>query len=288
MLDTHDIACDKSDLMSYIHDALKKVQREKAVLTADCGNVWASQNKEHRAFRPRWLTSTCIVLVAVGFSAYSWFCSVDEFSSGGKNGPLVHRGTITFPARPLSHDVSSLSGKQSPGVLKPQSSSKPSTRAFPTTKGSSINDKRTTLARNTSDHLTRDSKPAKTTLYTQALALQKKGELNKAKELYEAALKHFPGLVSALNNLGTIYMSEKNYPAARVLFEKAIRIDSSYVDPYYNLACLHATNKDIKRSLFYLKKAISVDKEARKWAKADKDLQNLRGHREYEEIVKHT
>ncbi len=274
--------------MSYIHDALKKVQREKDVLTADCGNVWASQNKKHRTLRPRWLTSACIVLVAVGFSAYSWLSSVDEFSSGGKKEPWVHRGTITSPGRPLSHNVSSLPGKQSPGVSKPQSSRKPSARAFQTTKGSSIHDQKTIVARNTPDRPTRDSKPAKTTLYAQALALQKKGELKKAKELYDAALKHSPGLVSALNNLGTIYMSEKNYPAARGFFEKAIRIDSSYVDPYYNLACLHATKKDIKRSLFYLKKAISVDKNARKWAKADKDLQNLRGHREYEEIVKHT
>ena len=269
--------------MSYIHDALKKVQREKDALNADCGDIWTSQYKKHRIFRSRRLTSACIILIAVGFSAYSWLSSVDEFSSGSNNEPSIHRGTISSPGRPLSNITSSLPGKQSPLVSKPQTSRKP-----PATKGSSINDKKVTVARNTPVHISRDSKPTNTTLYAQALALQKKGKLKKAKELYNAALKHSPGLVSALNNLGTIYMSEKNYPAARGVFEKAIRIDSGYVDPYYNLACLHATKKDIKRSLFYLKKAISVDKNARKWAKSDKDLQNLRGHREYEEIVKHT
>ena len=124
-----------------------------------------------------------------------------------------------------------------------------------------------------------------TALYSRALALQKQGRLQQGKQLYVAALEHSPELVSALNNLGAIYIQEKNYPAASRAFEKAIRIKPGYVDPYYNLACLHALQNDVGRSLFYLKKAISIDRDARKWASADKDLQNLHGHSEYEKIV---
>jgi tetratricopeptide (TPR) repeat protein len=124
------------------------------------------------------------------------------------------------------------------------------------------------------------------TLYSQALALQKEGRLQEARKLYEAALQRSPRLVSALNNLGAIYIKEKNVAAARRVFEKAIRIDANYVDPYYNLACLHALQNDVGRSLFYLKKAVSVDEAARKWAETDEDLLNLRGHIQYEKIVK--
>ncbi len=127
-----------------------------------------------------------------------------------------------------------------------------------------------------------------TTLYSQALALQRKGSLQQAKKLYEAALEISPNLVSALNNIGVIYMKEKNYGAARGVLEKAVKIKPNYVDPYYNLACLYALQKNVDRSLSYLKKTVSVDEAARRWARTDGDLENLHGHSEYEKIVRET
>ena len=132
-------------------------------------------------------------------------------------------------------------------------------------------------------------KPEKaTTLYSQALALQGKGSLQEAKKLYEGALETSPNLVSALNNIGVIYMKEKNYGAARGVLEKAVKIKPNYVDPYYNLACLYAVQKNVGQSLSYLRKAVSVDEAARRWAKTDGDLENLHGHFEYENIVRET
>jgi len=127
-----------------------------------------------------------------------------------------------------------------------------------------------------------------TTLYSQALALQRKGSLQQAKKLYEAALEISPNLVSALNNIGVIYMKEKNYGAARGVLEKAVKIKPNYVDPYYNLACLYALQKNVDRSLSYLRKTVSVDEAARRWARTDGDLENLHGHSEYEKIVRET
>ncbi|MBW2109371.1 MAG: tetratricopeptide repeat protein [Deltaproteobacteria bacterium] len=123
-------------------------------------------------------------------------------------------------------------------------------------------------------------------LYRQALALQRQGKLQQAVKLYKAALQGSPELVSALNNLGVIYIRQKNPAEARRVLEMAIRKDSRFVDPYYNLACLYAQQKDIGRSLFYLKKAISVNHHARQWAATDEDLKNLRGNVEYERIIK--
>jgi tetratricopeptide (TPR) repeat protein len=126
------------------------------------------------------------------------------------------------------------------------------------------------------------------TLYLDALAHHREGSLQKAKKLYEAALKSSPDLASAWNNLGAIYMKERNYRAAVSVLQKALRIKPNDADPYYNLACLYALQENVAQGLSYLKKAVSVDGEARKWAMTDADLKNLHGHSEYEEIIRET
>jgi tetratricopeptide (TPR) repeat protein len=126
------------------------------------------------------------------------------------------------------------------------------------------------------------------TLYLDALAHHREGSLQKAKKLYEAALKISPDLASAWNNLGAIYMKERNYSAALSVLQKALRIKPNDADPYYNLACVYTLQKDIAQGLSYLKKAVSVDGEARNWAMTDADLKNLHGHSEYEQIIRKT
>ena len=103
--------------------------------------------------------------------------------------------------------------------------------------------------------------------------------------MYEAALERSPNLVSALNNLGTIHIGEKDYAQAHSVLEKATLADPSYADPYYNLACLNALQTNVEQSLFYLKKAIAADDTVRDRAKGDIDLANIQGHVEYERIV---
>jgi tetratricopeptide (TPR) repeat protein len=125
-------------------------------------------------------------------------------------------------------------------------------------------------------------------LYRNALAYHKEGSLEKAKELYEAALEISPNLASAWNNLGTIYMKERNYGGALRVLQRALRMKPDHADPYYNLACLYALQENVATSLSYLKKAVSVDGEVRKWALTDADLKNLHGHSEYEKIVRET
>ena len=91
--------------------------------------------------------------------------------------------------------------------------------------------------------------------------------------------------MDALNNLGVIYIRDKDYLAAQRSFEKAIRLKPGHVDPHYNLACLHAIKGEVKQSLAHLKKAVSLDHSARDWARRDTDLTNLRGVSEFEEII---
>ena len=122
-------------------------------------------------------------------------------------------------------------------------------------------------------------------MYEQARLLQKKGHLREAKYLYEKALKLDPDLVNALNNLGVINISLTDYASAQHNFEKAIGLRPDYVDAYYNLACLHALKGEVSQSLAHLKKAILLDQSVRSWARTDADLENLRGTKEFEELM---
>jgi tetratricopeptide (TPR) repeat protein len=282
--------------MSYIHDALKKAQREKSRVVARCSSFWAQQgSRPHRRRFP--LATVLVACVAVGFSAYSWISSIDTLSGQRQGGDGRIYKAISTPspgsaasptqARPERHQA-----KLNP--IQPREDNRKKTPAMPPAPSAEKN------AQALAGPIQPTAKPAPEpvpepapelnepvgVLYDRALVFQKEGNFADAKRLYEAILKKSPRMISALNNLGAIYLKEGNPSRARVFFEKAIRIDPTFVDPFYNLACLHSTQKDVKRSLFYLKKAVSLDNEARQWAKADKDLENLRGHREYEQIIK--
>ena len=107
-----------------------------------------------------------------------------------------------------------------------------------------------------------------------------------SRRLYQETLKADPGYVEALNNLGVIFIHEKNYDAAQQNFEKAIRVKPEYVDPYYNLACVYALMGDTKPGIAHLKRAASLDREVVKWAREDTDLKNLRGVPEFEDMIR--
>ena len=122
--------------------------------------------------------------------------------------------------------------------------------------------------------------------YKKARHYHKNGRLPDAKRLYQDVLKVDPGYVEALNNLGVIFICEKNFKSARISFEKAILLDPAYVDSYYNLACLYAIEGNVRQGLGYLKKAVSLDKMVKEWARTDTDLKNLRKAPEFEEIIR--
>ena len=122
-------------------------------------------------------------------------------------------------------------------------------------------------------------------IFSKAMLFHKSGRLRDAKRLYQEALRLDPGYVDALNNLGVIFIHDRNFSAARRSFEKAIRLEPGNVDPYYNLACVCAAGDEIEKSLTYLKKAVSLDKSAIDWARKDTDLQKLRGLSEFDKII---
>jgi tetratricopeptide (TPR) repeat protein len=123
-------------------------------------------------------------------------------------------------------------------------------------------------------------------LYERARGFQKRGRLKEAKRLYQDVLKADPNYLDALNNLGVIHMHEKSYEAAESTFKKAIDIMPGHVDSYYNLACVCAMRGEKEKGIIHLRKAISLNRAVIDWARADADLQALRGTPEFEMLIK--
>ncbi len=115
--------------------------------------------------------------------------------------------------------------------------------------------------------------------------LQKAGDMRGAEKAYRMALDADPGHVDALNNLGVLHLRKGELEEARRCFEKAARLSPEYADAFYNLACLHAVRGEHDAALARLRQAVSMDASARKWAKQDPDLEVLRGHHGFEELI---
>lgn len=122
-------------------------------------------------------------------------------------------------------------------------------------------------------------------LYDKALSLYRAGRVTEAKKVYEAVLTLDPGYIEALNNLGIIYIRDKDFDTAKETLEKAVRLHPTYVESYYNLACLYAIKGEIDKGIEYLNKAVSLDKNVREWARNDSDLEPLKASDEFNKIV---
>ena len=89
-------------------------------------------------------------------------------------------------------------------------------------------------------------------LIRDAQNFQKKGKLAEAKKLYQEALTVDNFNCGVLNNLGAIYLSEKNSQLAAEYFRKAVAIKPNEVSYLFNLARSLEINKNFaEASLFY-------------------------------------
>jgi len=223
------IVSDGGIIMSYIHEALKKAQKEKDSRYQEYGGGLAGRRETpgfvtHRAMR---VVSILVILILFAFTAYSWLDSRSPQTGA------------TSEYKYAKH------------AAAPQLESVVDAERF----------------------------------YDRGKSFHKNGDLQDAGRLYQKTLRMDPGHTDALNNLGVIYICEKNYTAARDSFEEAIRLKPGYVDPVYNLACLYALEGKKRQGLAYLKKAVSLDRSAIGWARRDTDLKNLAGVPEFEEML---
>ncbi len=255
--------------MSYINEALKKAQREKDALYLKYSGILSSRGKAREIFKGRVLWGALAFLSAVflAFGAYSWLnapekrvsASAMKLDERGQPSPTVTSQVGTQGSRSASTSRGKARDQGIAKTVEPERPVKPSQSG------------RTQEAQ---------------TLYERAERFRKQGRMKDAKRFYEEALKLDSRHVDALNNLGVVYLHDKEYSAAQRKFEAITRIEPGDADPYYNLACLHAVRGEQRQGLAYLKKAISLNPLVRTWAKKDTDLDNLRSIPEFEEIIR--
>jgi len=83
--------------------------------------------------------------------------------------------------------------------------------------------------------------------------------LDLAKKNYEQAVKLDKSYSEAINNLGTIYYSQKSYRRSIGYYKKAIRITPSSASIYANLGAAYFGRKDYKHAAEYYEKALQLD-----------------------------
>ena len=244
--------------MSYINDALRKVQKEKESGYVAYKNIVSAPGKELNR-SSKWLSIIGLLTVfffASGIIVLLYWLEYKKMpaKAPGQAAPLA----IVIPLEPQPVNETPAENIREP-VLK--------------TKKAPLEIK------------VEPEKVDAKTLYAQALKKQKEGNLDKARNLYRKVLKIDPQNIQALNNLGVIHMKNKDYKKAIMRFNDAINIKHDYTDAHYNLACLYAQKDDVPQSLFYLKNAVRFNPEVRKWAGNDGDLRVMADLPEFKKLL---
>ena len=60
------------------------------------------------------------------------------------------------------------------------------------------------------------------------------------------------------NNLGSVYLSQKNFNAAIEEYTRAIQLNSSFAEAYYNRAVAYYGQKNLEKAMADLQRAISL------------------------------
>ncbi|MGD8226646.1 MAG: tetratricopeptide repeat protein [Desulfobacteraceae bacterium] len=247
--------------MSHINEALRKAQKDRDAHALKYTGILSSGKAQKRTFWSKALFwgALFLILLLLVFTSYSWW------DSRGKKILAPSDKKVLAKRPPLAKSAGRAKSSQPKGVGSPRG---PSQKTAANESGSPQKAARSARA-----------------FYEKAVRFHKRDRLQDAKRFYQEALRLDPGYVDALNNLGVIYIRDREYTAAQRNFERAVRLRPGYVDAHYNLACLHAIKGEVTQSLAHLKKAVSLDESARDWARKDTDLQNLRGLSEFKAIT---
>jgi hypothetical protein len=238
--------------MSYINDALRKLQKEKKTSYLAYDHIVSAPGKKSKPSQ-KWLSIIGILIVFV----FAAGMIVLLYGLEDKKIPVTNK--ISVP--PVT-----------PAVVAEPKPNKNTKVEF--------KQRKTTAKVRTTQEIVQSK-----VLFAQALERQREGKLEEAKKLHRKVVEIDQYNVQAFNNLGVIYMGEKNYKRAIMRFNNALDIKHDYVDAHYNLACLYAKKNDMPQSLFYLKNAIEFNPEVMKWAKNDGDLKALANLPEFKKLV---
>ncbi len=110
--------------------------------------------------------------------------------------------------------------------------------------------------------------------YEQGVEAQKVGQLDKAWELYESALKYNPNDARIYNNMALICQTRKDFRCAQINYEQALNLNPSNPVARYNLGGLYDDFGDFNRAEYQYQLAIESDSPVA--LNATSDLARLR------------
>ncbi|MBN2283535.1 MAG: tetratricopeptide repeat protein [Deltaproteobacteria bacterium] len=235
--------------MSYIHDALKKAQKEKDSLYRNYAGVITAAGSEKKRGGPLRISiagilSIVLALAALSLLGYSFSLKGEKVATAG-----VEQNTAV--SMPAAGEVE----KVVPATPEGAEENAAGTAAI--------------------DDVVM--------LYEDGLEWQRAGDLLKAEVTYRKVLEIDPTFSRALNNLGVIAMAGNRNAEALMLFERAREAGKGYVDPAYNMACLYARMGRVGDAMENLKEAVRLDESVLQWAQTDPDLAKLRSTVDYRE-----
>ncbi len=91
------------------------------------------------------------------------------------------------------------------------------------------------------------------------IAFHQMSQLDLARKNYEHAIKINPRYSEAINNLGTVYYSQKSYRRSISLYKRALKLQTPAACIYANLGAAYFARKDYKEATDYYQKALALD-----------------------------
>jgi len=95
--------------------------------------------------------------------------------------------------------------------------------------------------------------------YKRANEFLNNGDLNQAEKYYIKAITQNPKDCRSYNELGVVYLKEKNFPDAINCFKQAIEIDKGNAVFYNNLGLAYHRQGKYKKAISEFKKSIALD-----------------------------
>lgn len=95
----------------------------------------------------------------------------------------------------------------------------------------------------------------------EGVILFKKGEKEKAREIFEDLTQKGASAKEVYNNLGLIYYEEGKYEKAIEIFEKGLKFSRDFPEILYNLGFAYYKNGEIEKAFEMWEKVIEIDPE---------------------------
>lgn len=108
---------------------------------------------------------------------------------------------------------------------------------------------------------------------------------SKAVTYYKAVVTQDPAFKKARLSLGICFLRLRRMDEAFEQFKAAFELDRTYPPTLFNFACYYALTGEKDAALKWLEKTIQYEPSARRWARTDQDLANLRGEPRFRELV---